>query len=163
MITTATDLEDGLRKWAAGSYPDEAAVELLIRSGWTRRTAFVGDCTLPLEGDVGSWVNWEVVGRILAGELDSPALAASGGELRVLRIAHCLAHGLFADALPGLDRQHLDLVLAAVAHAGGSHQHNGPLVPDPKGRWTDPGTGQRLSFPSLRSLHPWPANEIGMR
>ena len=152
--TNATDLENGLRQWAAGSYPDEAAVELLIRSRWTRRTSFVSDCTRALEGGRGSWIDWETVGQILAGERDSAVLAASGGELRVLKIAHAIAHGQLADAVAGLDRRHLDLVLAAIAHAGGSHQHNGPLAPDPNGRWLDRDERTAHVFPSARVASP---------
>ena len=159
----AIALENGLRQRATGSYPDEAAVELLIRSGWTRRTSFVSDCTRPLEGGRGSWIDWETVGQILAGERDSPVLAASGGELRVLKIAHSIAHGLLAEAVPGLDRPHLDLILAAIAHAGGSHQHNGPLALDPNGRWMDRESGQRMAFPLLESLHPWRVDETDAR
>lgn len=161
--TNATDLENGLRQWAAGSYPDEATVELLTRSGWARRTSFVRDCTHPLEGGRGSWIDWETVGQILAGERDSPVLAASGGELRVLKIAHAIAHGQLADAVAGLDRRHLDLTLAAIAHAGGSHQHSGPLAPDPNGRWLDRESGQRMAFPLLESLHPWPVDKTDAR
>ncbi len=155
--------ENELRQWAAGSYPDEAAVELLIRSGWIRRTSFATGCTHPLDSGRGSWIDWEAVDQILTGESDSAVLAASGGELRILKIAHCIAHGLLVDAVPGLDRRHLDLVLAAIAHAGGPHQHNGPLAPDPDGRWTDRDTGQRMTFPLLGSLHPWPTDENGTR
>ncbi|KGN41008.1 hypothetical protein [Knoellia aerolata] len=157
--TTAADLEAGLRRWAAGSYPDEAAVELLIRTGWTRRAGFINDCIHPLEGRAGSWIDWERVEQIIVGERDSPVLAASSGELRVLRVAHSLAYGLLAGTVTGLDRAHLDLVLAAIAHAGGSHQHNGPLTPDPDGRWTNPETSQRMSLPVLGSVHPWQVNQ----
>jgi hypothetical protein len=161
--TNAAGLEIGLRQWAAGSYLDEAAVELLIRSRWTRRASFVSDCTRALEGGRGSWIDWETVGQILAGERDSAVWAASGGELRVLKIADAIAHGLLAEAVPGLDRLHLDLVLAAIAHAGGSHQHNGPLAPDPNGRWMDRESGQRMAFPLIGSLHPWPVDETDAR
>ena len=161
--TKASNLENGLRQWAAGSYPDEAAVELLIRTGGTRRTSFVSDCTRPLEGGRGSWIDWGTVGQILAGERDSAVVAAAGGELRVLKIAHSIARGQLADAVAGLDRRHLDLALAAIAHVGGSHQHNGPLALDPNGCWMDRASGQRMSFPLLESLHPWPVDETDAR
>ncbi len=161
--STATDLENGLRLWAAGSYPDEAAVELLIRSGWARRTSFVSDCTHPLEGGIGSWIDWETVGQILAGERDSAVLAASGGELRVLKIANAIAHGLLAEAVPGLDRRHLDLVLSAIAHAGGSHEHIGLPTLDPSDAR---GTTQERTahvVPSARPLYTWPVDETAAR
>jgi len=52
--------------------------------------------------------------------------ALSGGETRLLRIAASLLGGPPVDLsrnLAGLDREHLQLVLDAIAHAGGSHEH----------------------------------------
>lgn len=48
--------------------------------------------------------------------------------------------------IPGLDRDVLDLVLAAIAHAAGSHQDS-----------VIPGDGDDgvLSFERAKSLHPW--------
>lgn len=118
--TTTAELHAALRAWARGIYPTEAAVELLIRS----ELAHTGDPWVQPGDDAGWW--W----------LDFEALSAaleqgthhSGGERRVLAIVASLgghSPGGFAlgDALPGLDRTHLGLVLAAVAHAGGSHEH----------------------------------------
>jgi len=155
-ITTVADRNAGLRRWAAGSYPDEAAVELLIRSGWTKRAALVTHSSATPDGTPGVYVDWELLGQMLDGHIDSPILAASGGELRVLRIAHCLASGLLQETLPGLDRPHTDLVLAAIAHANGSHQNSGPTQATLNGRWVDNETGQRISLAPLGSLHPWP-------
>ena len=45
--STAPNLENRLRRIAAGSYPDEAAVELLIRNRWTRRASFVTTAPTP--------------------------------------------------------------------------------------------------------------------
>jgi hypothetical protein len=64
----------------------------------------------------------------------------SGGEQRHLRIAASIGSDeanpvRLGDALSGLDRPTLRLVLAAVAHAGGSHQHSS-LVIDRNGRAT---------------------------
>lgn len=53
---------------------------------------------------------------------------------------------VLGDVLPGLDRKNLDLVLAAVAHAGGSHEHSDFIT-------NADGTG---SFARLPSLYPWP-------
>lgn len=50
----------------------------------------------------------------------------SGGETRLLRIAASLLGGPPVDLssnLAGLDREHLQRVLVAIAHAGGGHEH----------------------------------------
>ena len=156
-ITEVDDLDDALREWARGVYTEEAAVELLIRSGWTRRTSFLDDVVVGYqEPGAHPWVDWELLGQILTGDRDSGILAASGGELRVLRIAHSLAAGELGALVPGLDRDVTAMVLAAVAHANGSHEHSGAPTPDPAGRLVDPGSGKRFSFALLPPLHPWP-------
>ena len=85
----------------------------------------------------------------------------SGGETRVLRIAAALLGGrpahLYRD-IPGLDRDYVQLVLAAIAHASGSHEHSGPLVPDPHGRYLA-ADGARMSISRPGSLYPWPERE----
>ena len=156
-FTTEADLDARLRHWAAGSYPDEAAVELLIRSGWTRRAPLATHGAATLDGTRDVCVDWGVLGQILDGHLGSPILAASGGELRVLPIAYCLARGVLQDTVPGLDRHHTDLVLAAIAHANGSHHHSGLTQRGPKGEWVDNETGLRASFNAMESLHRWPS------
>ena len=150
-------VEDELRGWARGVYTEEAAVELLIRSGWTRRTAFLDDVVAGHKAPgMRPWVDWETLGQILNGERHSEVLAASGGELRVLRIAHSLAAGELGALVPGLDRDVAAIVLAALAHANGSHEHSGPPTPDQAGKLVDPGSGQRSTCALLPSLHPWP-------
>ena len=154
MNTNGIDLiEEGLRGWAQGVYAQEAAVELLIRTGWTRRQSFLSDVVI--DDDGRPWVDWDRLGQILDGERVSGILAASGGELRVLGLAHSLAAGDLGSLLPGLDRSATALVLAAVAHANGSHEQSGDLQPDPHGRVADQA-GNRFSFAALGSLHPWP-------
>ena len=149
--------EDALRGWARGVYTEEAAVELLIRCGWTRRAAFATD-VLAGDSDRGgcAWVDWETLGQILDGGRVSEILAASGGELRVLRLAHSLAAGELGATIPGLDRDAMVLVLAALAHANGSHEHSGAPTPDPSGGLVDQGSGRQVSLTLLGSLHPWP-------
>ena len=80
------------------------------------------------------WLDWEALGRILDGERGSNILAASGGELRVLRLAHSLVAGELGATIPSLDRDAMALVLAALAHANGSHEHSGPATQDSAGR-----------------------------
>jgi len=118
MVTTAA-VADGLRRWARGAYAEEAAMELLVRSfggrfcstgyRWVRRCDPPGWYWLdgePLIHDTG---------------------ALSGGEQRLLAVAGAaLVSGLaltdLAGLIAGLDRTHQHLVLAALAHAGGSHE-----------------------------------------
>lgn len=125
MTTTRTDptaqvTADRLRTWATGSHPLTAAVELLIR-------AFDGRFAQPNQ----PWVIIEPTGYLW---LDEQVLHAnlgplSGGERRVLEVVCALVDPAgtrrihLADTLAGLNRTHLDLVLAAGSHAAGSHQH----------------------------------------
>ena len=158
MTTTGVEhIDDALRGWARGVYPEEAAVELAIRSGWTRRAAFIDD-VLARRRDPGAhpWVDWEALGQILDGGRDSSILAASGGELRLLRLAHSLAAGELGVAVAGLDRNAMGLVPAAMAHANGSHEHSGPVTHGPPGQGVEQSGGRRLSFELLPSLYPWP-------
>ena len=150
---TSDQTHAGLRAWAEGVYPLEAGVELLIRSSGGR---FAG-ARWPWinEGDEPGW--W----WLDAEQMNEDNLAAlSGGETRLLRLAASLLNGTPVDLhqnIAGLDRDHVTLVLAAIAHAAGSHQHSGPPVPDPQGRYTV--NGVRLSFPKLASLFPWPEGD----
>ena len=57
----------------------------------------------------------------------------------------------FGDIIPGLDRDVLDLVLAAIAHAGGSHEHSGF-------EFTEDGTP--TSIVRLARLYDWPNDNI---
>ena len=109
---------DGLRRWARGAYAEEAAVELLVRAFGGRfasiRCRWVRECDRP------GWF-W------LDGErLINDTGALSGGERRVLAVAGSLVSGAslsdLDSLLAGLDRPNLELVLAALAHAAGSHE-----------------------------------------
>lgn len=150
-----TEVHEALRRWAKGLYPLEAGVELLSR-------AFGGRFSNPSQpwvqqGDDPGW--W----RIDADQMTEDNYGAlSGGETRLLRIAASLLDGPPVDLsrhLAGLDREHVELVLAAIAHASGSHEHSGPLIPDPQGRYVD-RTGVRMSFQRLGSLYPWPSVDL---
>lgn len=140
-------IAQALRAWAKGIYPIEAGVELLIRTGLTG----------------GPWVRCNTEARdrwwVDVDEINPNTIGTySGGQRRLLRIAASLLGGeaanLYED-VPGLDRAHLALVLAAIAHAGGSHEHSGPPQPDPTGRFTI--NGVRSSWARLPSLCSWPA------
>lgn len=115
-----SEVHEALRYWAKGLYPLEAGVELLIH-------AFDGRFANPWQpwvqqGDDPGWW-WIDVDQMTEDNYG----ALSGGETRLLRIAASLLGGPPVDLsrnLAGLDREHLQLVLAAVAHASGSHEHS---------------------------------------
>jgi hypothetical protein len=122
------DLESALLRAAVGDYAAEAAVLLLANSGhWLPRLQAGGLIAIALDGDAadgGPWaaVQWADVDAALR----TGAMAGSGGELRLLRAAASLADGQpvdLADLTAGLDRPELALLLAALSHAAGSHEH----------------------------------------
>lgn len=172
---TARPTDDALRTWARGLLPLEAAVELLIRTGHVGRYA-----RWQVDEDPGvppaPYVDWQA-----AAEDVWPGSTLSGGERAAIAIAvslsgHVPAFTSAADGrpfpdsdatswwsafsldttIPRLGRRHLALVLAAVAHAGGSHQHSdmGWLDDLAAGREAarHPRPGEYLP-----ALYPWPA------
>lgn len=121
-----------VRNWARGIYPTEAGVELLIRA--------------ELVYDGAPWIRAD--GAVDVDELLRCSGPFSGGERRLVRIAGSLLGGPAVDlseALPGLDRDNLRLVLAAAAHANGSHDHSDVIVTD-----------GRAAFVGLDAAYPWP-------
>ena len=142
--------EDDLRSWAKGSYTSEAGTELLLRAVGGRYAA-VGNPWVHASGRApegfseGAWINFEALGEHATNG------AYSGGERRFLLLAASLAEDVpvvLSEVVPGLDRQNLDLLLAAIAHAGGSHQHSDVRTSDDGSMTLRPGY--------LDSLHPWP-------
>lgn len=134
--------KDELRAWAEGSYPLVAATELLLRA-FNGNFAKPGNPWFITEKDYGNvWIDFEVIPENVGGK--------SGGEVRFLMLAASLAGvGVevdLGDILPGLDRKNLNLVLAAVAHAAGSHEHSDFIT----------RTDGTASFERLPSLYPWP-------
>lgn len=128
-----------LRAWAKGSYTLEAATELLIRA-FDGRYAEVGRPWVRAD-DGHPWIDFESIPDFIGG--------SSSGERRFLMLAASLAADVpvvIGDLVAGLDRENLDLVLAAIAHAGGSHEHSD--VRESNGSVTVHGM--------LDSLHPWP-------
>ena len=108
---------DGLRRWARGAYAEEAAVELLVRAFGGRYAStgyrWVRACDRP------GWF-W------LDGERLSNATTVPGSVRAVLAVAGSLVSGApltdLDSLLTALDRPNLELVLAAFAHAAGSHE-----------------------------------------
>lgn len=163
---------DELRAWAKGMYGLEAATELLIRTGHaTRYTRHDQDTGRP-------WLDFDAAAADVW-----PGGTLSGGECALIAVAVSLSGVVpaftatsdqrpfpdsdatrwwaafsLAETIPRLDRQHQALVLAAIAHAGGSHEHRAdPFLTDEDGtihlnpnRHDQPGP-----------LYPWPATENG--
>ena len=119
---TAT-LPAALRACAAGLYPDEASVELLIsHGGFLHRCdfgAFVRTGTSITDGITEmAQVDWDAA--ITA--LHAGRLPVCGGEQRILQLAASIAAGTpvsLRDAIPGLDNRNLQLVITAIQHTAG--------------------------------------------
>jgi len=155
-VQSIDELNEQLRAHAKGMYTYEAATEVLIRSGWTARTSFQNDVLEPPDDESPRfWINWDALGEILDPDSMrySQIRAASGGELRLLRLAHSMAAGDLSNDVPGLDRANIAIVLAAIAHLGGSHEHS-DIVADPEGQYEV--NGERASIRRLGPLYPWP-------
>lgn len=135
------DTAGALRDWAKGMYGTEAAVEVLIRALGGRLLA--GPWIAANDAGDGLWFDTSQIEQ--AGYL-------SGGEYRVLLVAASLADASvtvsLSHVLGGLDRETLDVLLAGMAHAGGSHEHSNFV--------TTAGGGAYLAG-IHPSLHPWPA------
>jgi hypothetical protein len=124
-------------------YETEAAVELLIRAFGGR----FASTTYPWVGESAAGSLWLEADRI-SGNTDH----LSGGEQRVLAIVQALATAgamwNIGGILAGVDREHLALILAAFAHAGGSHEQVHVHV-----------TANGMSYLGLPALVGWPEVE----
>jgi hypothetical protein len=143
------DVVASLRTWARGLYATEAAVELLARFHGGR-LAQPGHPWIGIDESGWCWLEPD--------HLTGPAMAGlSDGERRLLGIVASLAGAGptdLSDILTGLDRDTISLVIAAVAHASGSHQHPDMVI--------DPDRGVAFSRGRLPSLYPWPKTTPGV-
>lgn len=120
---------EAARSWARGSYPMEAAVELLIHHGtWLRRSDFQ---TLAVDLDEPfAVIDWQAVHNALT----RGHLPCSRGEDAMLRIALSIAYALpveLGPALTILDATNLGYVVAAVRHAAGNRAAWAPVQGGP--------------------------------
>ncbi|HEY9409027.1 MAG TPA: hypothetical protein VIP77_05545 [Jiangellaceae bacterium] len=142
-----TAVEDSLRAWAHGRYTTEAGVELLIRHG---KAIYDG----------APWISRHDGGaHIDVDKLLYESGVWSSSEQQIVQVAASLLGGPPADlndTIPGLSRANLALVLAAIAHAGGSHDHGPtPFLRQPDG-------SVKLNpdrHTMLGSLYPWPGED----
>ncbi|SSC22128.1 Hypothetical protein KLENKIAIHU_709, partial [Klenkia terrae] len=123
-------------------------VLLLANDGyWPAHLPAAGMITVeaePVGGQMWARIEWAELDAALA----DGRLPGSPEELAVLRVAVSLADGRpvdLADVVVALDRRRLGLVLAAFAHAAGSHDHCAPA-----GQGVDPDL-------RLGPLIAWPA------
>jgi hypothetical protein len=145
-----------LRAWAKGLYGLEAATELLIR-GFNGRFADPG-CPWVHPTESGHWIDFDSIPSLTGG--------LSGGERRFLQIVAALDDGVttvnLGRCLAGLDRTHTRLVLAGVAHANGTHEHQEIAVqPDGTVAFTRPGPIYRWDQTPPAREKTGPARGIG--
>ncbi|QOT19445.1 hypothetical protein [Paenarthrobacter sp. YJN-5] len=141
-----TNTPDDRRSWAKGSLPLEAATELLLR-GFSGRFAEPGWPWVRTE-DGRPWIDFDSVPDEIGG--------LSSGEQRFLMIAASLGGDDVRISLSdemSLDRTLLELVLAAISHAAGTHQDSG-IVEQPDGS---------LGFERKDALYLWPPQAQSLR
>ena len=123
---TADDLTTALQACAAGFYPLEAGVALLISNGtFLRRddftSRFIDHGTS--NGTPMAAVDWDAA----ATALTSGDLPCSGGERRLLMLSASLAGGIpvdLRDAVTGLDDDNVARLVTAIRHASGKRPGN---------------------------------------
>jgi len=126
---TADDLTTALRAYAAGLYPLEAGVALLVSNGtFWRRDDFTSrfitvDASISDGTTLLAAIDWDAaIAALHAGELP-----CSGGERRVLNLSSSLAGGIpvdLRDAVTGLDDSNIARLVAAILHASGKRPDN---------------------------------------
>lgn len=138
-----SEIEDAVRVWAKGIYPTEAGAELLIRQGRVyERAPWIAEPDRPEDRPRVAGVDVD--------QLLNESGAWSGGEQRMVRIAASLLGGppvALADEVTGVGQENLALVLAAIAHANGSHEASSVEFDD---------EGRPARFVQRGSLYPWP-------
>ena len=126
---TGDNLTAALRACAAGLYPLEAGVALLISNGtFLHRPDFTGRFittgTSISDGvTLMADIDWDAaIAALHAGELP-----CSGGERRVLELSSSLAGGIpvdLRDAVTGLDDSNIARLVTAIRHAAGKRPEN---------------------------------------
>jgi hypothetical protein len=131
-MTPSPSLPAALRACAAGLYPLEAGVGLLIgHACWLHREDFQDQFIhtgISITDGVTEMAEIDWQAAISA--LDARHLPCSAGEERMLRLAASIAGGTpvsLRDTLPGIDHRNIELVITAVLHAWG--QRPEPEIP----------------------------------
>ena len=131
---TTTSLATALRACAAGLYPLEAGVGLLITHGtFLHRDDFTSrfilhDTSADEDAAHMAAVDWDAaITALAAGELP-----CSAGEQRIFKLAASLASGIpvdLNDAVTGLDQHNIQRLVTAIRHASGQRQPHEPGTP----------------------------------
>jgi hypothetical protein len=145
------DIETALVLGAVGDYADEAAVLLVINAGhWLPQLQFTDLITVVPDIDSdGLWA--QIAWPDLESALATGRIAGHSSDVGLLRAAASIAEGHpvdLGDVAAGLDRKALTLLLAAIAHAAGSHEHRAASV-----------DGNPYVGPLLPPLVAWPATD----
>lgn len=118
---TTDDLTTALHACAAGLYPLEAGVALLVSSGAFLHRPDFADRFIEHGSNGGTAmaaIGWDAAITALNGG----ELPCSGGERRLLLLSASLAAGTpvdLRDAATGLDRRNIRRLLTAIRHASG--------------------------------------------
>lgn len=113
------DLHAGLRAWARGLFPLEAATELLIRAGCARaQDPWVRRAPSRTDRPDAVWIDFAAVSAFVE--------PMSAGERQLLLFAASLsgvddAPAVRLGELMSVEPRRLALLVAALAHAGGRH------------------------------------------
>jgi hypothetical protein len=122
---TTPALRTALRACAAGLYPVEAGVDLLIAHAWLLDRSDFRDRFIHHGISITDMAEIDWAAAIHA--LHIGELPCSGGEGRTLRLAASLASGIpvdLRDALTGLDHRNINRLVTAVLHASGQRQQH---------------------------------------
>ncbi|WP_062516041.1 hypothetical protein [Demequina gelatinilytica] len=118
-----TDRTQEFRAWVRGVYASEAAVEMLARGP---RPGMLDDSRPWIEAN-GNWsVDLGDDYDVITAPLLTTSAAWPTSERAYVDVAVSLLGGdpvQLDEVLPRLTREHLEVVLAAMAHASGSHDH----------------------------------------
>lgn len=123
---TDDDLAAALHACAAGLYPLEAGVALLVDSGtFLRRADFAGKFIEhgTSDGTAMAAIDWDAA----AAALSQGELPCSGGERRIFLLSASLAGGIpvdLGDAVTGLDDRNIHRLVTAILHASGKRPEN---------------------------------------
>ncbi len=126
---TADDLTAALRACAAGLYPLEAGVALLIGNGtFLRRDDFTSRfITTGTSISDGTTLMADIDWNAAIAALHAGEIPCSGGERRILELSSSLAGGTLIDlrdAVTGLDDGNIARLVTAILHASGKRPEN---------------------------------------
>jgi hypothetical protein len=110
---TREQIVEGLKRWARGYYPAQAAVTFLAATNEPLTRVWVQPT--PVDGVESYWINWD--------EFDDHSGVLSGGEYATWALAHSLHEGELNEHLWRIDpdRSHAFAVAIATARENWTH------------------------------------------